>query len=269
MDFLKKHYDKVVLAGALLLLIGSAVFLALKVGALSTEIEEAPRRLKQKGKNTTTLELGTYSNAITSVNEPKLWSDTSVDPFFPGRGPEGTPFTGNGETNLPVLVRIERELFKMRFDAYSFNSEANEGYNFQLNFQFRPRTFFVKKVGDPVKDPFEDTGYVLAKYERKTAMVEDPSLPGRPREKDVSAVILQHSGEEPIILVVGQPAEQREPVATIQCSGSTPPRKVRRGQQFSCPGATYNVVDMTLTCIVIVDAKSGERHNICLPAARQ
>ena len=273
MDFLKRHYDKVVLAGALLLLIGSGVYLAFRVGALSTEIEDAPRRLRQKGKNTTQLDLGTYSNAIVSINEPKLWSDASVDPFFPGRftgpGPEGTPTGGNGETNLPVLVRIERELFKMLFLAYSYDAGAGEAYNFQLNLQFRPRTFFVRKVGDRVKERDEDTGYVLAKFERKTAMVEDPSLPGKPRERDVSEVTLQHAGEEPIILIVGQPAEQREPVASVQCSGAMPAQKVRRGQQFGCPGASYNVVDITLTCIVILDAKSGERHNICLPAARQ
>lgn len=267
MDFLKKHYEKLALAVALLLLIGSAVFLAFKVGALSAEIQEAPHRPKPKGKNAASVDLASYTNAIASVNAPALWIDMSVDPFFSQKSERSTQGT-NVVSNLPALLGIKRELFKMLFVAYSYNADATEGYNFQLNFQFRPRTFFVTKVSDRVKDPFEDTGYVIAKYDRKTTLVDDPHLGGK-REKDLSELTLQHEGEEPIVLVLGLPAEQHEPVATIQCSGAAQPQKVRRGQQFNCAGVTYNVVDITPAHIVILDAKSGEKHIISLPATKE
>ena len=66
MDFLKKHYEKVTLAAALILLIVSAVLLALKVSALSTELEEAPRRAP-KPELTAHTPLQIYSNAIQAV----------------------------------------------------------------------------------------------------------------------------------------------------------------------------------------------------------
>ena len=74
MDFIKKHYEKIALAAALLILIASAISLALKVGALSTEIQEAPRRLKPKGEAVKSTGLGDYTNAIASLKEPTLWT---------------------------------------------------------------------------------------------------------------------------------------------------------------------------------------------------
>src|SRR5256885_15290081 len=74
MDFIKKHYEKIALAAALLILIASAISLALKVGALSTEIQEAPRRLKPKGEAVKPTGLGDYTNAIASLKEPTLWT---------------------------------------------------------------------------------------------------------------------------------------------------------------------------------------------------
>ncbi len=78
MDFLKKHYEKITLAAALILLIVSAVLLALKVSALSTELDEAPRKAP-KPQLAPHVPLQIYSNAMQAVTDPPLWS-TNVAP---------------------------------------------------------------------------------------------------------------------------------------------------------------------------------------------
>jgi sorbitol-specific phosphotransferase system component IIA len=263
MEFLKKHYEKIVLAAALLVLIGSAVMLSVMVSAAGSALNEGPRR-PPKGETIAHLSLDGYSNALVRLAEPVLWTQMPQDPFntAAAEAPDiAVPLPPPGPEELPVqLLRVQREPFKLRFEAYS-----GEGRAFQLNLQFRPRTFFVEKVGDEVADRFERTGYIITRFERKTTNIVTRV---GPRELDVSELTLQHPGEEPIVLVLGKEAVEREPVATIRCGASALTSQVRRGQRFDCEGNTYIVVDIKPTQMIIVDAQSEEKHIIDLAVAR-
>src|ERR1039458_5093076 len=107
MDFLKKHYEKVTLAAALILLIVSAVFLALKVSALSTALEDAPRRAP-KPELTPHVPLQILSNAIQAVAEPTLWNtNEDLKVWSPGAyvPPRTNVVDMTGATNgLPILL---------------------------------------------------------------------------------------------------------------------------------------------------------------------
>lgn len=263
MDFLKKHFEKVILAVALLVLIVSATLMALRVGALGTEVEAVAIRTF-KAEPVQPMDLSKYSNAIASLAQPVLWTNYPGNPFGPAFAqtqevvivaPPPPPVA------VPVqLVRVQRELFKLRFMAYS-----GAGENFQLNFQFRPLSFFVHAVGDYVRNRQENTGYKIISFERKTTnVVTDVG----PREVDVSELTLQHEGEEPIRLVLNREAVQREPVATIRCVADMRTLQVRRGQRLDCGAKTYIVVDINQTQMVIVDAQSEEKHTIGLTPAR-
>jgi hypothetical protein len=266
MDFIKRHYEKIVLAGALLILIVSAVLLALKVGALSTEIQEGPRR-RQKGEPFKPTDLGPYSNAIVSLKEPAMWTNDPGKMF-----PSSVVATQllQPEVSMPTnavgpkiaLAAITHRQFKLRFDAYS-----GEGENFQLNFQFRPRTFFVPAVGMPVGDQFETTGYTLAKFEKKTCREDVPGV--GERDADCSTVLLQRGNEKPIPLVLGKPTQEDEPIAAIVCGADPRPREVRRGLEFVCEGVPYKVVDIDSNQVIILDRQSGETHTISLPAPKE
>ena len=98
MDFIKKHYEKIVLAGVLLVLIASAGFLAFRVSALSEEISAAPGRLKLKGKRIATEDMTGYSNAIASLHSPPLWQERS--PMFP---PDKAPKTTEIQTPVQTF----------------------------------------------------------------------------------------------------------------------------------------------------------------------
>jgi hypothetical protein len=262
MDFLKKHYEKITLAAALILLIVSAVLLALKVSALSTEIDAGARRAP-KPQLTSHIPLQIYSNAIQAVTEPPLWSTNeparifNQDIYVEVKREVVAPST-NG---LPILLAVVHKPFTLLFKAYSYDDSKGEGYNFQINFQFRARSFFVRAVADAIKDQYEDTGYRVMKFEKKTKTVNDPAINAK-HETDVSELTVQHPGNKPKVLVLGQAGVEEEPVALVRCDVNSPNREYRRGQLIQCAGKTYKVVDMDLKQMVIVDTQTGENFTI-------
>ena len=266
MDFLKKHYDKILLAVALVALIVSAILLALRINALSTELEQAPNPVPRVAPAPHAV-LGTYSNAISSLAQPPLWTNVTLNPFTPI--PTGPVISSLNPTNPPefpvILMTAGRKPFKLLFKTYSYDTTANEGYNFQINFQFRARTFFIPHVADPIRDRYEDTGYRITKFEKKSTVVHDPTL-NRDREKDVSELTVAHETGKPVVLVYGLESEDQEPVAQVRCGVAGPTREYRRGQSIECERKKYTVVDIVVDSdpkrMVIVDAQTQEQHII-------
>src|ERR1035437_9587191 len=264
MDFLKKHYEKVTLAAALILLIVSAVLLALKVSALSTELNDAPRKAP-KPQLALHIPLQVYSNAIQAVADPPLWSTNEPPRVFNRQADVALkptiPDATLTNTALPILLAVVHKPFTLLFKTYSYDADKAVGYNFQVNFQFRALSFFVRAVDDAIKDRYEDTGYKVVKFEKKTKTVDDPSLGGK-HESDVSELTVQHPGNKPKTLVLGQAGVEEEPVALVRCDVASPNREYRRGQPIQCTGKTYKVVDIDLKQMVIVDAQTGENYTI-------
>lgn len=267
MDLLKKHFEKLILALALLVLIGTAVYLAMKVGALSKQIQEAPFRTGPKGKGVATTALTPYENALTALTTPPLWTNPASGLFgFVQGATDSSNQTVTPLVRLPdiMLQRVLREPFKLLFQECTWDETAKEGRNFQINFLTKSRSFFVPRVGMPVADDFESTGYTIARFERKTVTVDVPGI-GK-RERDVSEITLKREGEEPITLVKGRIAEPN-PLALLICRAAPEPLRVRPGDTFDCIGRSYKVVDITATQAIILDTKSGEKQTLALPAA--
>jgi len=261
MDFLKKHYEKIVLAVALVALIVSAILLALKIGDLNAE--PAPATVT-KAAPVPRVTVESYSNSLQALARPPLWTNASVDMFKPLSVGPIIPFPGSNEFPV-ILMKASRLPFKLLFKIYSYDASTNQGYNFQINFQFRNRTFFTRAVGDGIKDHYEDTGYRIVKFEKKSATVNDPSFGGM-HEKDMSELTVQHAGDNPVVLVLGQEAEEKEPVAQVRCTATGPSGDYRRGQLIECQRRTYRVIDIVVDSdpkrMVIVDTQTQEQHII-------
>ena len=258
MDFIKKHYEKIVLAAALVALIGSAAFLAFKVSALSEEVTEAIRS-RPKGKPLEPVDIAVYTNAIVRLQAPPTWNDSS-DMFQTGDKETHTgPDIPLPPTSEPYnVLGISRRPFKLIFKSYT-----GDGRNFQVNFLTRARTFIVAEVGMEIADHFERTGYFIKNFERK---IEQQQVPGvGAREVDVSELIIQHEGDDPIKLVLNRETQEKEPVASIQCAEGGQLRLASRQQEFTCGDKTYIVVDITSTQLIIMDKLSKEKHTISVP----
>jgi hypothetical protein len=180
------------------------------------------------------------------------------------REPDHQNTTNPAAPEFPVtLLSVVRKPFKLLFMAYSPDPTTGGYNNFQINFQFRARTFFISAVGDIIKDHYEDTGYRIVKFEKKSVTVDDPTL-GRKRDKDISELTVQHEGGNPVVLVVNKESEDQEPVAQVRCSADAKVSECRRGQSFVCKGVTYKVneIDSNLKQMVIIDTKTQEQHTI-------
>jgi hypothetical protein len=262
MDFLKRHYEKIVLAVALVALIGSAIYLAMRVSQLSSE--GPTMRAATHATPIQPIDLTSYSTAIASLTAPPMW--THGNPFkeiSTGNYIFSTNTNTNVETQLPItLLSVVRKPFKLLFMTYSYDPAAG-GYNFQINFQFRARTFFISQVGEDIKDHYEDTGYRIVKFERKSVAVYDPSF-NTTRDKDVSELTVQHEGANPVVLVLGKESEDQEPVAQVRCTADGLTGEYRRGQSLNCKGVTYKVFDIDIDQkqMVIVDSETKEQHII-------
>jgi len=264
MDFLKKHYEKIVLAVALVALIVSAVVLALRVNEISNEGPVA--RTTTHNTPSPRVPLTSYSNAIQELAEPLLWTNQAKLFDRIDSGPPPLNLSTNTNTNVVtepvILLSVVRKPFKLLFMTYSYDATTG-GYNFQINFQFRSRTFFIPAIGDVIKDHYEDTGYSIVKFEKKSIVVDDPTL-GRKRDKDVSELTVQHEGSDPVVLVVGRESEDQEPVALVRCAGDLQTTEYRRGQSLTCKGVTYKVIsiDINPNQMVIVNTQTQEQHTI-------
>jgi hypothetical protein len=266
MDFLKRHYEKIVLAVALVALIVSAIYLALQVNAISNA--GPTTRASTHVTPTLHVPLATYSNAILTLAEPPLWTNgVAFIPISPGPSFIPPP-SDHGTSPVPViefpvtLVSLVRKPFKLLFMTYSYDASTG-GYNFQINFQFRARTFFIPAIGDVIRDHYEDTGYRITKFEKKSVVVDDPTL-GTKRDKDVSELTVQHEGNSPVVLVLSRESEDQEPVAEVRCAGDGQTGEYRRGQSFTCKGVTYKVIEIDINQkhMVIVDTQTQEQHTI-------
>lgn len=262
MDFIKKHYEKVILAVALVALIGAAGFLAFKASALSEEVSETIRSPKPKGKPLDPLDVGTYTNAIVSLQAPPTWVG-DADPFKTGDIIKSeTPVNKGPDIVLAdpyAVLSVSRRPFKLVFKSY-----LGDGRNFQISvLTYPPRTYFVEEVGMDISDQFGKTGFKIIKFERRSQTVDVPGI--GPREEDVSELTIQREGEDPIILVYNRLTEEKLPVASVQCTGGSQVFSVSRGQEFECGGKTYIVVDITPTQVIIMEKLSKEKHTHNIP----
>ena len=266
MDFIKKHLEKFLLAGVLLVLIGVAGLLAWKVEKLSEFVNaglSAPTR-KIPLQPTPT---DAYSQAIAGFTNPTPWRVSLVDPFHTGIEIEfvSTPDKRLDNNNkIPPLPKQPFKLYAITHKPckYVFKSYLGQGENFAITDGHR--TFFVAKVGDKIwsqSTPVYDTGFVVAKFEKKEILVERPGIPGSHRQ-DVSELTIQHGAEPPLVLPLNRIIEEREPEAVLTCMADNQNQPVRKGQSVVCGGRIYNVVDITLKQVLIVDEQTKEKLTI-------
>jgi hypothetical protein len=264
MDFLKGHYEKLVLAIALVVLIGTAGYLVKKVSLLEKDVVNAPLRLPPKGRPVRPIPMDTYQRELTRLKNPALWTNPAAT-MFPA-----VPVASGSTTDVVVVVhqkatialrQVIREAFRLRFDAYTWDAAKKVAHAFQINFPGRRRTYFVENIGQPIPEPGETNRYVLVKFEKKSALVAVPGMD--PIERDVSELTIQRAGDEPILLVLGRVTEPN-PEAMIQCGTDPQLQRLRVGGTFECNSRTYKVVDIAPTQVVIEDLKNGEKQPVPL-----
>jgi hypothetical protein len=254
MGFLKRHFEKIALAVALLALIASVVVLTFHFDELKAKAKETLKQIGVKGAEVEKINIGPYTQAISILQQPVVWTNETEDAFQAGI-PVIPVFTNFPSLGPRVrMVGASRKPFRLLFKSYT-----GTGQNFQTN--FRDRTFFIAAVGDTIRDRYINTYYKIAKFQQKFAKVFDPNL-GSDRDVDISVLTIQHPKEDPIDLTLGQVAFEKEWAASVSCPDRGGDFEIRRGLTFSCEGKTYNVVDISSDAMVIVDTQSGKESSL-------
>jgi hypothetical protein len=263
MEWLKKHFEKVALATALVLLIASAVILSVKVTELSNLVQ-APRIFQPKAEQKATpVPLGGYSNALVQLAQPPLWTSTNVNMFHseleiiqPPSTSSPVIVTNDVPKGPPLyLTQIKPEFFKLIFVSY-----VGEGHSFQLNFLTFSKTFFIENVGDKVADKNFDTGYVITKFVKTNSVELVPGV--GPMTMDRSELTLQKEPDPPLVLTLRRIKQLSKPIGIVHCPDSDRTFNVHPGDTIQCGTNTYNVIDINLKQMIIKDPKSGEKQTI-------
>ena len=265
MDFIKKHLEKFLLAGVLLVLIGVAGLLAWKVEKLSEFVKAGLSGPLRKAPLQPT-PTDTYSKAIAGFTNPTPWRISSVDPFHTGieivqlmQEKLSTEKVPSRPAQPFKLLTITHKPFR-----YVFKSYNKQGESFAISDSILRRTFFVDKVGDKIwsqSAPVYDTGFVVTKFEKKETLVENPHTHTK-YQRDDSELTIQHGTEPPLVLPLNRTIEEREPEAVLTCTTDNQNQPVRKSQSVLCGGRIYNVVDITLKQVVIVDEQTKEKLTI-------
>ncbi len=262
MDFLKKHHEKIILALALLVLIGTAGYLALRVGALTKLVQDSAQQTQNKGENIRPIDPNAYKQALTALESPFSWSYPASNTFGIAPLPEKPP-TNDGPVVTPSpleLLQVQTKQFKLLFRAYNWDREAGTGRNFQLS--SKSRTYFINEIGQPIPDPSETNKFTVSKFQRKIIEVDVPGI-GK-QERDASELTLTRADEEPITLVLDR-VSAPNPVALIRCRRRPEePVLVKQGDTFDCAGVAYKVVDITSTQVLILNPRTGEEVTLKL-----
>jgi hypothetical protein len=258
MDWLKKYYEKTLLAGALLLLLLVATGLVFKIKSIETNLH-----LPEPGnKPLAAVDLSAYTNAVAALKAPPQWANRNAAALFPP-----VPITSAiTKTGTPEVVQrpqialdsIVRRAFSLQFKAYVWDEKAREGRNFQINFITENRSFFIEKTGREIADRHGKTGYHITTFERKTPLVDVPGV-GK-MERDLSELTVKHEGEDPIVLVLGKIATYPKRYARIQCPEQL--FELGVGDAFKTGENEYKVIDITDKEVIIQDIKSGEKQTL-------
>jgi len=262
MGFLKKYFERFLLAVVSLVLIALIVWLAAKVGMLKQEVGSGFHPTLT-GVEVKPMDLNLYDQALANLSNPPLWTIRETDLFSSNRFL--SLIVPPPDPRFPVLVlKVERKPFDLLFKSYSHDAQQGRGYNFQIN--FREFTFFIDGIGKLVKNQWNNTGYQISKFEKKATKKFNPSM-GREVETDLSELTLEHSGEKPVTLTLGQQMVENEPVASICCPVSQQKLEIRRAQRFVCDGKSYYVVDISSKQMVIMEEQGQKEYRCDLPGA--
>jgi len=262
MDWLKKFYEKILLAGALVLLIVVATVLAFMIKSIAI----APS-LPQPGNKpiATDVNLSPYSNAVLTLKSPPRWINPNAALLFPPVPVKAAVIPKDVPDLVPppsiTLDSVVRRPFALKFKAYVWDAKVNNGRNFQVNFLTENRSFFIEEVGAEVADRHGRTGYVISKFHHKIDIVDVPGI-NKPVERDDSELTVKHEGEDPIVLVLGKTATYPKRYARIQCQDKIAPVKLSLGETFESGDKTYKVIDIDDREVIIQDTKSGRKQTL-------
>lgn len=250
MDFIKKNYEKVLLAVVLLLLTVGACMLPFYLGSKREELDrKRVSRLNTKVKELPPVDLSVYEAAAKRAQTPVRWQYTRdhnlVNPVLWQRSPapESKLIKGQIKRQGPEtleVVEIRPLYFRMSYEGLS-------GSQYVLSFTNEAAVKAISQKGQ----------HYAKRDEKWDLTLRD--VQGAP-EKPSALIFELPEGNQMVTLVPGKPYERIE---AYECDLRYPPekdkifRKQRRDSSLQLAGEKYKIVAITASNVVV----SAEQNN--------
>jgi len=264
MEFLKKHYEKIVLALLSVLLIGTALML---MGAFEPKGDGGPARDDRNISPAKPLDTNELKAVAGLLKEPPPWTGTNERPF----AIEVWEWNGleihKAGKRVAIITNVIEELdwtVTLRTFPMIFKSVASRVADkdiFQINIGTGSSRFV--KLGDsfPQRIYGVDEQFTVLSYQEKKIKQKNPRT-GGDVEVDVSVLTLQRksgSAVKNVLLPVGQRVDEREPVATYYSTvtGERSVGELKRGSRLTYKSEQFEILDITEREVLIKALKDG------------
>ncbi|MCX7826784.1 MAG: hypothetical protein N2689_14685 [Verrucomicrobiae bacterium] len=267
MEFLKKHYEKIMLALVSVLLMGTALML---MGTFEPKGDGGPARDDTNISRAQPLDTNELKAIAALLKEPPPWAGTNEKPFSIEMWEwDGLDLHKAGK-RMAVITNVIEELdwtvtlrtFPMIFKSLASRVGTND--IFQINIGLGGAGTRFVKIGDSFLQPIYGVNeqFTVRGYEEKKVKQKNPRTGGE-ETVDVSVLTLERrSGSEVknIPLTVGRTQYEREPVATYYSTMTgerSPPGDLKRGSRFAYKGEQFEILDITEREVLIKALKDG------------
>ncbi len=266
MQFLKNHYEKLILSLVLIGLAAAAVVLMMKVGGIKDDLEKVsltrssgsgtPLQPLERDTLSAKLELAKNPLAVdlghpNLVFNPVVWKKTASDSVFPDRDGKST---GEGAVEVTsivaknLIIELVRVTGTEERPRYEFGITA-EGAPERKNQRQKKKGVYAGDTGEYRNYPESGTNFVFTLKEVQGAALEPTSL------------ILEVEGEEmPVVITPDEPFKKVMLHVANMVHRQTREQYVQKtkGDSIVIEGEVFNIIAVSATQVVIESA-SGKR----------
>jgi hypothetical protein len=264
MEFLKKHYEKVILSVVLAGLAVAAALLPLKVSSVRNDLEGTTRVIgKSKNKPVKPIDLSTNEAALKRLRSPQPVQFSAAghqvfNPIMWVKGPGGRKIpkedTGLASLSVTNIVPLKTEI--------QYRGTRESGVNFRYE-------FLMMREASTNRNQWQPFQRIVGVGDRPNEVFQLKEIRG-PKENPTELVLelvdtrqtVAVSKEKPFSEIAGFAADLRHDVEGRVFS------KQRQGQKITIGGVAYNIVAISQSDVTLEDSQSKKRTTIRLKAAQ-
>lgn len=262
MEFLKKHYEKLILSVVLLGMAVAAALLPLKVGQVRQELQQATLNIERaRIKPLPELDLSTNNTVLRRVRNPgPLTLDAPghnlFNPIQWKKKPDGTPVPSE-QFGLSALVVTNISPLYLRIQ---FRGVRNYGSDVRYDFMVTREA----ATNNAARGPLPSTLAAGARTDLFTVKDVDG-----PKDNPQGIIIEMTGARQPVMVTRDQPYTEVQGYTAdlLHTTENKVFLRQRQGQKLSFGGENYNIIAINERDVTLRDSRTQKQTTISLKSA--